>query len=656
MSRDILLTDILLTGTPVTETASRVLRAGALEATLDSGALRWIRWNGVEVLRGVLFLLRTPGWGTPFPKVSGLSVDSRADGFTVSYLAHYGAPGAGVQVAIRLSGASMGKGGGQIRAEAHITAEAPFETNRTGFVILHPLDGFAGTEVRVDHASGSTRDLVIPAQISPGQPVMDIRAITHHPAPGLHVETRFEGDIFEMEDHRNWSDASFKTYSRPIALPFPYLLQPAQPLFQAVTVALTDDGHGGAVGSAVAVPEIAGQRLPDYALPLDRLADAGAALQSKAIAALKPGWFLLRYDTANEASDPDFAPMARLLSQTGARLEVQAILDAASDAAGAAQLAALAAHLARAGITPARISAFAKIDEQSFQPGQPRPPHPAEAALAQSLAQHFPQAAHIGGSPAFFTEFNRKRPDPALWRGLSFATTPVVHAADDASVMETLQALPHILTSATALAAGLPLLIGPTGIGARINPYGTGPVQNAPEAREGMAARDPRQRGLYAAAWTVGYLVRIAPFAPLRFAFGGATGPFGLVSEGTDYPRPWWEDQPDGTPYPLWHIAHVLALAAGGSLVQAETRAGIAYLSWRKDGRRHLLAANLTAGPQPLSQPLSQSLFQSAPASAPGTGWLLDADHITAPVPIHARPATLDAWAVIFQSEEEGAA
>ncbi len=28
-----------------------------------------------------------------------------------------------------------------------------------------------------------------------------------------------------MEDHRNWSDASFKTYVRPLALPWPYTLQ-----------------------------------------------------------------------------------------------------------------------------------------------------------------------------------------------------------------------------------------------------------------------------------------------------------------------------------------------------------------------------------------------------------------------------------------------
>ena len=34
-----------------------------------------------------------------------------------------------------------------------------------------------------------------------------------------------EGDTFEMEDQRNWTDASYKTYVRPLALPWPYTLR-----------------------------------------------------------------------------------------------------------------------------------------------------------------------------------------------------------------------------------------------------------------------------------------------------------------------------------------------------------------------------------------------------------------------------------------------
>ena len=63
-----------------------------------------------------------------------------------------------------------------------------------------------------------------PELIDPVQPMMDLRALTHEPAPGLRVTCRMEGDTFEMEDQRNWTDASYKTYVRPLALPWPYTL------------------------------------------------------------------------------------------------------------------------------------------------------------------------------------------------------------------------------------------------------------------------------------------------------------------------------------------------------------------------------------------------------------------------------------------------
>lgn len=633
-------TDILTTGTHVTEGDAQTLRAGPLQVKFAQGGLRWLCWNGVEVLRAVQFLVRTPGWGTPAPMISDLDISTDDGGFSVAYTAHYGDAGAGVVAQIGFVGSAHGT----LTATATIQAEVPFETNRTGFVILHPLDGFAGTEVLVDHASEPPRRQMIPAQISPGQPVFDMRAITHTPVPGLTVETRFDGDIFEMEDHRNWSDASFKTYSRPIGLPYPYQLLPGTAVTQAVTVTITDKGAQGSAASAVAVPNIGGQIMPEYALPLGQLADAATALEwAGALGAIAPAWILLHLDGPQATSET--APLAQLLQQTGARLEVQLILHAQDDAGAEAEIAALAAHLAGARIAVGRISAFSKVDEASFQPGQARPPHPSEPAIAASLARHFGGADRLGGTPAFFTEFNRKRPDPALWQGLRFATTPVVHAADDASVMETLESLPHILGSAQALADGLALSIGPVGIGARVNPYGPGPTVNAPDARDGMAARDPRQRGLFAAAWTVGYLARIAPFAPRQFSFGAPTGPFGLISTPQEYTRALWDDLPKGALYPLYHVAAWIAGAGGAELVVADTKAGVARLVWRKNGLRHALVANLTASAQPMPD-----LGMAARAM------VLDAGSVTqfatGKPEDQPPPHTLSGYAVAFLTEE----
>src|SRR3712207_13638 len=73
------------------------------------------------------------------------------------------------------------------------------------------------------------------------------RSLTHEAAPGLRVTCRLEGDTFEMEDQRNWTDASYKTYVRPLALPWPYKLDAGTELEQAVTV--TVEGRPAAAGT-----------------------------------------------------------------------------------------------------------------------------------------------------------------------------------------------------------------------------------------------------------------------------------------------------------------------------------------------------------------------------------------------------------------------
>src|SRR5215213_1202737 len=66
--------------------------------------------------------------------------------------------------------------------------------------------------------------------------MMNLRALTHSFAPGYSVTCRMEGDTFEMEDQRNWTDASYKTYVRPLALPWPYTLKQGERVSQRVSL------------------------------------------------------------------------------------------------------------------------------------------------------------------------------------------------------------------------------------------------------------------------------------------------------------------------------------------------------------------------------------------------------------------------------------
>ena len=87
------------------------------------------------------------------------------------------------------------------------------------------------------------------------------------------------------------------------------------------------------------------------------------------------------------------------------------------------------------------------------------------------------------------------------------APVPIVHAADDLSVMESLEALPHIIRSTRAIIGqDKAYWIGPSTIGMRHNPYGARVMDNPANCRITMTDRDPRQTSLFAAAWMIGYV------------------------------------------------------------------------------------------------------------------------------------------------------
>src|ERR1700741_3866626 len=78
---------LILTGTEQPNVKGRALKAGPLSAVLENGALRTIRFGGIEVLRTIAFLVRDENWGTFDPAISDLKVNDGADGFTVAYKA-----------------------------------------------------------------------------------------------------------------------------------------------------------------------------------------------------------------------------------------------------------------------------------------------------------------------------------------------------------------------------------------------------------------------------------------------------------------------------------------------------------------------------------------------------------------------------------------
>ena len=151
---------VQLYGTAVPPVEPRVLRAGPLSAALEAGNLRYLAFGGTEILRAVAFVVRDRNWGTYTPEIADLEVAEGPDAFTVAYAAVCRGP-----ALLRYRARIEGRADGSLRFEAEAVPEGDFETNRCGFVVLHPASA-AGAAATVEHVDGSRETTGFPEDSS----------------------------------------------------------------------------------------------------------------------------------------------------------------------------------------------------------------------------------------------------------------------------------------------------------------------------------------------------------------------------------------------------------------------------------------------------------------------------------------------------------
>jgi hypothetical protein len=517
-----------------------VLQDGALRVEVRDGAVGAVTAGGVEVLRGLTYPVRNADWGTHLTRTVAEEAGPR------SYRRDFAEAGGAFSGTFRAEVSD-----GRLVAEVSFAFPQGARVNRAGFTLLHPIRGVGGSALTIRHPGGGETRTAFPALVSPAQPARDIAGMTHS-VGGVEVDIAMEGEVFEMEDQRNWSDASFKTYCRPLSLPFPYDIAPGETVRQRI-VLTARPGEAAAETGADAAPLAA--RLPQVMLAHEAgLSDVGALTSFPGV----PVLFRLTPETPE-------ADLRAVAGRTGTALEI--VFD---DLPG---LEALIARTKAAGLAPVRVTALPRGYLRSHQPEGPWPSGPTPADALAPLRAGFPGAMVGGGSLTNFTELNRCRPDPASVDFVTFGNTAIVHAADDLSVWQTLEALPDIFASAAGIAGGKPLHLGLISIGVRSNPFGAGVAPNPGGLRLPMAMDDPRQGTGFAAAYAVAVLARAAAAGVESLALAMAGGPLGARG-------------------PLADVVRAAAALAGREVRIAES-GGVVTI----DAGEAALAANCTAAP-----------------------------------------------------------
>lgn len=616
---------LILFGTGEPVDPPRELVAGPLAVQLDRGNLRYLRWHGLEVVRGIAFVLRDASWGTHSPAISDLVAAESADAFEVTYEARRDGPEGDFAYSVRITGDATGT----LAFRANGASSRSFLTCRTGFVVLHPLEGVVGRDVEVQHCSGATYRAKFPDLISPDQPIFDIRQLTHRPRREWTVCVHMEGDAFEMEDHRNWTDASFKTYVRPLSRGYPYTIRAGETVQQAVTVAVSGPAPPEEGIPEHAVVRIGGSlgRVPRLGLFVEPQDVATAAIHAQQLKALRPAYLVGRVDLRLRDAGAQLAALDGLARSIGSPLSLQLVIDGIAPrreldlfAAGIRRIAMLdSVH-----VVPARDL---KSRQGNHVPAGEANPEDMLAAACQA----FPGTPIGGGMTVPFAELNRNRP-PAGIDFLAHATQANVHAADDVSVMETIEALPHVIRSARSFAGAVPYRLGPSTIGTS---RFTVPGHVAPNPRCGrvtMAADDPRQQALFGAAFALGLTAVAAAGRVDGLTFASVAGPAGILF-------------PDGRLTPAAVFFQSFASLADAQYLQTgvEHSADISAVAVQSNRGAHLFLANRSPKRRSVIFPgflhEAVSLIDAQTLFAGESGWTA---HITAVDDV----IDLDAYAV----------
>ena len=549
----------------------------------SDGAIRRLSWHGIEAVRGIACPIRDANWATHASELVEESITEAPGEFEIAQV-RLVADGA-----LRVKLVFQGNSEGTFRATAEMSASRDFLTNRAGFTLLHPLRDVAGAPMRILHPDGSATSSQFPLLISPDEVAKDMAGLSYS-VSGIDTEIRFLGEVFEMEDQRNWSDASFKIYCRPLALPRPYRLLAGEMQRQEIHIrfrgtpltvrksGLVQTGLAWKAGTEK-IPQIA-IAIEDSTRP-DREARELARLLNPKILQLR-----LTPQTA-----PAMCESAKaMVAASPAEIELEIVVPSTDDPESA--LAGVAAECKNASLAVARVLALPESYLHSYQPAGPWPPGPKPRDFCAYARRSFPEAQIGGGVLTYFTELNRCRPPASLCDYVAHGSTAITHAADDRSVIESLEGLSHIYRSASAVAQGRDYRLGLVAIGMRSNPYGAGTVDNVQQNRIAMAGADSRQRALFGAAWAVGAVAATEGYNVSSLALSALVGPFGVIHRREAWAQPLYQDA--GMVYPLFHVVRFLS-AMGGSarLSLAALENGIAAVASIEAGNVRLILANL---------------------------------------------------------------
>ena len=549
-------------GTEETETKPLYIEAGQLSFELFNGSLRNINFKNREILRGIAYVSRDKYWGNYDHKITNLEIKKDNKNFNISYNSTVNDNTQSLTLHAKIEGSTEG-----LKFSIKAVPLTKFVTNRTGFVILHPLEDIVGKKVKIEQTDGSVFFDKFPVEIKPDQPFFKIRSFTNFFQSDIEVAIKLNGDKFEMEDQRNWLDASFKTYSGSLLDAWPYLLEKGKSYLQSVELKIIKKNIYTYYNKKEKHIEInfgeKCSKMPEIGSSISILPTNEILKLKKIIKSASLSYFVARLNGGDKNLKEKINLYNSIRTQTQTPLWLELILSSTKEINS--EIKKVSSEFNSLNLCPEFVFVTHSNDMISFQPGDLRPAGPKYEDLAKLARFHFPNSRIGGGVLAFFTELNRLPVPPDLFDFVCHSVCPSIHASDDLTVMQNLETIEWIVKSSRKMIGASKYHLGPSSISTRVNPYGKSINKNPQHRRLCLSEMDPRVKGLFGASWMLGLVSEFAYFGIDSITLGALDGPDGIIYTKKDYISDFFQNR-NLEVFPAFHVLKGLASKIGSDL------------------------------------------------------------------------------------------
>lgn len=546
----------------------------------DNAAVHRIRSGEQEILRRVYTAVRDPVWETIEPAVLKETITRKEDSFRIQLKVQYIKDPIWVEAIIDIRGK-----GKSFYFRMKGSALSSFETCRMGICVLHPIRECAGRLSEVTHRDGSFEWIAFPEEISPIQCMKDVKRIRWSPGKNKQVEMEFFGDIFEMEDQRNWTDTSYKTYSRPLELPFPYRIQNGQYTDQKITLSVE------ASPSKYKRKEVVNLMLDKD--KLFKVPSLGLSISSRQ-----------KKLSQNEAGFLKELPCDHLRHEV--HFHEDNWMTALKDAIEESQLTGWSLFLVLFFTGDFwkdihQLSLITKNKENIVKnilitSNDYLPVDKVFNQVYYPLKTIYKLAAVGTGMNAYFAELNRNRPDVQKADFVLFGICPQVHASDKSALIENLESQRYVVDQAKRLFPGKEIYISPVTLKQRFSVVGTSKNKNSSPDQLPFSV-DARQTSVFAAQWMLGSLKNLIQSGVSLLTYFETVGWKGIM-QGDDGPP--FSDQfnaRSGDLFPIYEVFRELGGYAYVVFCESSSPLEVEAIALTdQEGKFKLMLANMTEG------------------------------------------------------------